>query len=654
MAWSPTLSNISAPPGWPTDSEPNWTGAEGGVQNQSAFANEIAVGAINRAVAATSAMEEVTLDTIPLPAFSLGQFNPSVYSEPDKPTSDISALNLPQAPTRPNLDNVNLDSLSVEAPVFNIDDPNISIPASPSLVEPESPGSAPSLKDIELPEYEGGELPTVPSLEELRIPVAPDISFDEFDVSRPEFSAPDDYLYDNNLIAETKELASQQLEKYKDNDLDGKKLRDVWSEMAEGGTGLPPEIEQALFDRAVNRDEVSSVQAIRQAQGEWAARGFSMPGSTILARESEIRTENRKERGRINRELSIQQHTQQIENLRFVVEQGVRLESQRQELFIRTLDAARSVVTSSYEVYRSLLSARVDILNSQLQIYQTDVQVFREKLQIELNRLEVFRAQIEAEQAKGTINQQKVDVYRAQLSAVQTNADVYRAQIEGANGLIRAETEKMNAYRARVQAFQAQWEGEQTKVEVYNSKVAAEETKARVYEGQIRGYAERVNAYRASTEAARSGVEAQTNLNESKVRQYSAEVEAWSQNVSANIERIRAEISEFQARVQLYSADISGEEARIRAEDTNSRRAFELVRAEVDTKVKQVDQQIEQLRLAETLGLEALRNSAQVNSQLASSALSAINVSASISDSVSSAYSKTDSESYSETYTGEI
>jgi len=40
-----------------------------------------------------------------------------------------------------------------------------------------------------------------------------------------------------------------------------------------------------------------------------------------------------------------------------VVEQGVRLEGQRFEQYVRIQDGARAVVSSSYEVARALLSA---------------------------------------------------------------------------------------------------------------------------------------------------------------------------------------------------------------------------------------------------------------------------------------------------------
>lgn len=626
----------------------SYTGAGDQVTSAIDFARQTANTAINGAVSAASGLLNFSFDPVDVPRLDLDNISYPGYLAPDRPASTIDEITLDGQPAKGALTDVDLTGLNKQAPVYDIDTPNIEVPASPALVAPTKPGAAPTFDEVTMPTYEGGELPTVPTLEELQIPDAPSIDLSSFDVTRPEFDLPDEHIYDNNLIAETGDLATSYLNDYLAFDPDSQAVRDRWSTMLQGGTGLPANIEQALFDRAIGREDVSSEQAVKQAQGEWAARGFSLPGSTLLAREGEIRRANRTERGRINRELTIQLHEKEIENLRFTVEQGVRLEGQRFEAYVRITDAARAVVSNSYEVARQLLASRIDILNAQLQIYQTDVQVFRERVQIELARLEVFRAQLEAERVRGEINQQRVAVYEAQLRGVLANVEVYKAEIEGANGLIRAQIGEMELYRERVNAYRAEWEGQKTQIDAYAARVDAEEAKARIFEAQVRAYGERVGAFGEEVTAQRTKVDAQTAYNQAVTQQYATEMEAWQSKVSASVERVRTQIAEFQAEIQRYGVDVQGEQARSDGYRANAQLAIERSRADVQGKLKAVDQQIEQLRLAETLGLESLRAASQTYAQLAASSLSAVNASASIQDSVSkqNSGSTTCTESY--------
>lgn len=627
----------------------NFTGAAGEVSSALNFAQGIANTAVNGAMSSASALLSVSFDPVDIPTFNFDAVQYPGYTAPFRPSAGaIDDVDESGMPVKSGLVDVDLSALTFTAPQYNVADPNISIPASPVLVAPAHPGTAPTFERVTMPTYSGGALPTVPTLEELQIPTAPVLDLESFDVERPEFNLPDDHIYHNNLIADTKQLATEYLNEYLQLDTDGAAVRERWGQMLQGGTGLPAYIEQALFDRGIGREDVSSEQAIKQAQGEWAARGFSLPGATLLAREGEIRRANRTERGRINRELTIQLHQQEIEQLKFVVEQGVRLEGQRFEQYVRIQDGARAVVTSSYEVARALLSARIEILNAQLQIYQTDVQVFRERVQIELARLEVFRTQLEAERIRGEINTQRIAIYEAQIRALLANVDIYRAEIEGANGLIRAQIGEMELYRERINAYRTEWDAQRAQTELFTARVGAEETKARVFEAQVRAYGERVSAFGQQVNAGRAKVEGQTSYNQAVTQQYGTEVDAWRTKISARVDKIRTQISEFEANVGLYRADIAGEQIKADGARSNATLAVERNRAEIDMKLKNIDQQIEQLRLAETLGMEATKSAAQTYAQLAASSLSAVNASASISDSVSK--SNSGSSSCSESY----
>ena len=632
------------------------TGASALIHDQFSTVSTYAASAVQAAQNAASEMLDVGFEPIPLPDIDFSSLTYEMFQQPDRPQADFPGITMGTAPSRPVTEDINMDGLDgVERPDWSLPDaPDVSLPQSPQLVTPQKPDAPPAFQQVEMPEYEGGELPPVPELAELQIPDAPDVNWDLYDVERPEFHVPEEYVFDNNYIADTEELEQRLRARYQAWDTDSQTLRARWGEIIQGGTGLPPAIEQAIFDRAVMREDASSEQALEQARGEWAARGFSLPGSTVLAREGEIRRASRVERGRINREVTIQFHEQEIENLRFAVQQGVALEGQRTQLFLQMLESSRAIVGGYYEVERALFQTHVELLRAQIEVYQADITAFREKVQIELSRLEAFRTQLEAERIRGEINQQRVEVYKAQLEGVLANVQVFRAEVEGANAQIQAQVSQMDLYRSRIEAYRSEWEGERVKFDVYNTRVNAEEARTRLYQAQVQAFSERVGAYRSEVEAESTKVNAKTNYNDAIVRQFGVETDAWQTEVNAGIEQLRARVSEYNALIQAYTAEVNSESARVQGESRNAQLAIEHSRANVAAQLKRADQMIQQLQLAESLGLEALKGAAQTNSQLAASALSAVNMTASIQTSASNSVSNASQCSTSYNYSGQI
>lgn len=587
-------------------------------------------------------------------ASALEQYNvdPLVFTPPVFEDLRFVPFELPEAPdpyTQPDrVAGMQPDKLDITYPTFREIDspentlpgsPGINIPAAPELpvrAEPVSPGI--SLPDV--PVYDGEPLPTVPELRDLSLPDEPDINLAIFDVERPDFEALLPAMLDNRFYEDVDARRAASLVEYRNSDLDGQAVRARWNEMILGGTGLPVPVEQALFDRGIAREDMVSQQAIAQAQQEWAARGFTLPGSTLLARVSEVRNTNRMARAGTNRELTIQYHEKEIENMRFAVQQGVALEGQYFDQFIRVYDISRQVTVGFYDVARAMIEAQLTYIRTQIEVYQADIQAYRDRLQIELTKLEIYRAQLEGQRLIGELNRLDVEVYTAQLQGILAGVEIFKARIDAYNAEVRGELGKIEVFRGQVDAFRGLIEADKSQVDVFNARVDAEKTKADVFSAEVNAFAERVRAYAAEVQAEGNRIDSVTSLEDSKVRNYSAQVEAWRTETSVDIENIRAAATVFQAETQRYSALLSAEEARVRGESRNTELASNRTNAEVAAALKTADQQFEQMRHLTSLGLEALDAAARTYSQLTASALSAVNLSAGISHGFTGSVSK--------------
>lgn len=557
-----------------------------------------------------------------------------------------------QEPTAPILGIVDTSGLNVPFPPVSAPAvPPLNIPAPPVVSLPTLPVE-PTIDDVDIPTYSGPPLPDVPTLEQLNLPDEPDINLGDLDVDRPDFIYPnalqDTYRYD---FQDFRSLIWTGV----DAEVDATGVTDMHARlqaMLAGGTGLPANIEQALFDRAIGREEVSSEQAVAQAEQEWAAKGFDLPGSSLLARVQEIRQANRIERGRVNRELSIQFHTQEIENLRFSVQQAIGLEGTLLEAHSRIYDIARQLADGHWEVVRGIYDSAVNLFRLQLEIYRTDVEVFKEKLEIELAKLQVYRSQLEAQRLITDINKNIVDIYTAELQGVLASVDIFRAEVEAANAQIRAELGKIEIFKGRIDAYTATIAGERVKYDIYGAQVDAEQAKASIYATQVDAYGKRIDAYRTEVSAESTKVDANLRVQESQTRIYSEQVDAWRTGIDADIRNLEALVEVHRANLQKYTALLSAEQYRVTGEARNFELEIERERAKVASELKIGDQRIEQLKHISQMSLSATEIASKVNSQLAASAMAAIDVGARLT--ASNQLSASDDRSCRTNYSGTV
>lgn len=144
-----------------------------------------------------------------------------------------------------------------------------------------------------------------------------------------------------------------------------------------------------------------------------------------------------------------------------------------------------------------------------------------------------------------------------------------------------------------------------------------------------------VTVFRAQADVELETVRIAAETNRLKLDGWRAQVELYDTELKGELARLDAVLRQFQASVQVYAADAQVATA---AGDYNNRR-FQLnlaqEQAQVDTEMKRQDQNFEQMRYITSVMLEIKKTLATVGSQLAASAMSAVNISAGLSASYS-------------------
>lgn len=410
-----------------------------------------------------------------------------------------------------------------------------------------------------------------------------------------------------------------------------------------GGTGLDPDVENAIWDRGREREAKSRADAIR-ALDQMEGMGFALPSGVFLDAHLKIITESDYTNRGLSREIMIKQAELALDSIKNALQQSTVLEGQ-------SMTYANAVEQRLFDSTKYATEAGIAIYNAQVQAYaayvdayKTKVAIYEAQVRAQIALVEGYKAEIEAEATKAQVNTALVAQYEAQIRAALSAVDIYKARIEGIR--IKADIEK-------------------TKIEAFGE--------------QVRAYAAKINAYTASVEGYRASLEAEGT----KQKLYQSQVEAYSALVGAAAKTAEVQISAYRGRIEAktvewdgFKAAYSGEASKATATAAYNSSLADEFKAEVTAVVSYNEVLSKQWQVAldqaqrvteigisaakanaelyittRSLALDAAKVGAQVSAQLGASALSTLNWSTSFANSnswnTSNSYSRANSDSYS-------
>lgn len=573
-----------------------------------------------------------------------------------------ASLNTPSGPTitAPTLAAPTFRSLSAPTPLpgVEIGEPNItlpsaSIPSAGGLPSIPSMPTVPSLSMPAPPTMASISPPQSPKVDlAVAIPSAPVIAMPEMDaldkITLPIFAFRDLPTFDGTPPDPDAVKTPSVFINWREPEYASEVLDDITAKvrtMLQGGTGIPPVVEEALFARTRERERAETEREIQSATDTWAARGFSMPPGMLAKQAAVIREQGRLKSAELNRDIMVQAATWEIENLRFAVQQGIALEQLTQNLFInmvqRLFETARFQVESEISVF----NAQVGLFNAKNQAFATYADAYRIKLEHAMGELQAYKTAVDAQVAVGQLNQQRVEVFKSKVDAVMAHVEVYKAMVQGETAKTEVIKGQYDAYRAEVAAYGEQISAEKVKFDAYAAQGQGMTAQANVFEAQARAYAAQVQAISAQADVqvkqSQIGIEtikAQAQVAEAQVGAYKARADFAMVNISKQLAAIQAQSEATRAQA---SADAAIAEATSRIADMSSRTQIAYGQALV------AKYQVDSTNAIQKAGIavEAAKAIGQYTAQLAAGAMSAAHVSASISASGNATDTNSKSES---------
>lgn len=575
---------------------------------------------LNYAAAATGQIGASLFDVVtPTITFNAPTVDVGTFYRPNAPTApDVSEIDTTM-PDAPSLAGITLDDLPAAPTEPDFGGMVYAKPAAPTAAMPTEPADTDvPLVEIDLPDAPTYPMPADPVLYALNLPEIADLTIPEFDGVRPTFD-----------LDPPQHSFSWQYEVYDETFINAIKAK--LSAMTIDGLALPPDVEQAIFDRFRGREDTLALQALQQAAEEIADLGWRRPTGLVEKRRERIAAASRQKASAAGVDLAVEIARQNVEAVKFGLSQGIALESTLLQAHISiqslTLDAAKATQAAFIQVFE----AQVSLHNAQWEGFKAEASVYESRIRALSAQAEVERVRIEAQKAIGDVNESLVRAYGEKIRALSAMADIYRAQVEGAKAKGEINVQRLEQARLRIQTFGVKvdawgkgWDG-------YKAQVEAETAGLRYWETQGNIYANRVQAWKGQ-------VDAQDTRARTEIASQGQQLEVYRAQLAGVAARIQGDTASGELKARLYQSQVAGfsAEGQMSASEVNAINDSE--RTKLDGQRLVYDAARANAELAANIALKRIEHAMTANegtakiwAQLAASIFSGMNLSGSVS-----------------------
>ncbi|MBL8355625.1 MAG: hypothetical protein JNM01_12420 [Delftia acidovorans] len=398
-------------------------------------------------------------------------------------------------------------------------------------------------------------------------------------------------------------------------------LQDSLRARMAGGTGLAPAVEQAIWDRARDRETGTAQAAIDDVMRQSEALGFGFPAGATHAALLQVRRDYHSTLSGLSRDVAIKQAELEQANLKDTVDQALRLEGM-------LIDEALKLEQISFEASKvyaenaiAIYNAQVGLFQALMQRFQTLASVYRTIIDAELSKVEVFKGLLQAEQTKADLNRALVEQYRAEVEGRMAVVRLYEAQLGGLNTRMQLERTRIEAAAESIRGYVASVNAETQKLEAWKSEASAQ---VEIYRAKSAAFGTVVSAQGASAQAKLGIFEALVRAKSEEWRGYSARVDAERARMQALAGKAAVVSDVYRADVARYEADagIAAKRWETQIKQYEAQQNYTISAWKINTDTVNAMNQAR---------LDASKTGAQVYAQMFSSALSRISTQAQVS-----------------------
>jgi len=475
------------------------------------------------------------------------------YAEPSG-LEDLAAF---QKPTVPDVADSVLPTLWTDdtVPELTATAPEITIPEKPDVPLPTAP-SAHVVQDVTLHDWIETTFPDQPSLDESPLPAPDELNVLAVDMTLPvnTLVAPENVFSFEEAAYSTELLTA----------LDTLLVEDLTN----GGYGIDSADEQALFDRARDRENRQSSVNVRQVRERVAARKFPVPPGMLYEAEQQEVQRGAAALSDVNKEILLQRSERYVQARQFAVQQGLSLEQALLSYTSSKEDRALRAAESTADFAIRFHNAAVSLFELDISLRQLYRDLHAEHLQTVLAKVEEYRMKLQHIDAEDKRNTTRVQLYQQLLGAVKLFYDAQIARDRRTEVEVQIETLKLEQSKSETEVYIAQTRGRRDAFDAFATEIQGERLKLDVFNSQLTAHDQQVGTVLKTSQLKQSQFDAELrNLTEQR------------QNLNLQLQRVetelRTKVAETDAFAKANNEDISLWKTGLDVQQFNSRISYE-------------------------------------------------------------------------------
>ena len=397
-------------------------------------------------------------------------------------------------------------------------------------------------------------------------------------------------------------------------------------------TALTDRQDQALYDQLrarVAQEREKNLQAIDKASLQ---AGWELPGAARLAARMRVETESSRSLNQAALEVYTKRAERELQHLQFVMKLAAELHGAGMDLFTKALglnleafraalayaDSAVGFSAKVYELTQRDFQIRVELLES-------EIKVFEIQLRAELAKLEVTRNKIEVEKLKTEVNQQLLNQYLGELRAQETQAQLYVTEVQALRAELDARKFPLEIFRAQVDSYVALTNAKRAEYDALEARISGDRARIEAELAKVRVYESQANVYRTRVDGESAAITARAKRNDQVLEQYRTRVQAELSLVQTDEAIAKHALNAYEAMAKIYiaQAELDLEDARLDWQEKSEKAKIELeqLKFAFDAALQETTAEMNRRQSLATTNLTA----GNVQGGLANSALSALN-----------------------------
>jgi hypothetical protein len=483
----------------------------------------------------------------------------------------------------------------------------------------------PDALDVSMPDDPTINMPTIPDAPEYTLPDAPTIASIELP-QIPEFKQVAEFNESFPTAVEGPRIPTMVYNEatYK-SDLQDSAVAWIQDQIANGGTGLGMEVEQALFDRAVQRETDSARNNIDKVSDAYAASGFPRPRGSLQATRLSIAADLQNRTEELSREIMTEQARLAQTNSHFAIDKALQHEAVALQHF-------NSVCDRAFELAKSKVTIAIETYNAMSRDYQLRVEAFKSSAAVHemlvraaMLEADQYRVLLEGKKLESDIQGNEVELYRSQIEAANSMARFYSSQLEAAKIEADIEALELEVFKSQISAYVSKIQAKESEWSAYRAAIDGEKAKVDIFQAEVSAYQADTSAKVSRLEGEKVRIDAEISTQRLKLDQINSQIDLYKADIDKQKALISGQIDAYLAKNSAYVAEIDRAKAQAISNIETGRLTMEAAKFNANEMNNKFAREAEILAAQIRAGIDGTAKGSNTAGTLAASALSQIN-----------------------------